>query len=126
MKVIKGKGSSIYTLHFETFWKSYPKKDGKKAAFKSWLREVKSGVDPQEMIRAANNYAAYKKGSEYIKAASTFLNQEDMTEWQTPRKPEPQSGSKPTTNRAGFRDFVPEPGSKFENHTGKVVNIDDM
>ena len=88
------KDKEIYSEHFLEFWKVYPKKDGKKAAYRIWIRNVKSEYSAKIVILAATNYAAYKAGSDYIKAAATFLNSEDMSEWQSSRGVEKRTGSK--------------------------------
>lgn len=42
---------------FKRFWAAYPKKSGKPAAHRNFLRAVKGGADPEAIIRAAKVYA---------------------------------------------------------------------
>lgn len=60
---------------FEAFWDVYPRKREKQAAAKAWKTRVKEGVDPQELIEAANNYAESASGQEirFMKHAATFI-----------------------------------------------------
>jgi hypothetical protein len=71
------KPANEYTADFEAFWAAYPRKVEKKGAFKAWQARLKAGVDPQELILAARNYAdrCRQLGTEiqFIKHAKTFL-----------------------------------------------------
>ena len=66
-----------YTEEFNSFWTVYPRKIGKVAAFKVWKTRLKEKVSPDDLIKAATNYAAEcrKKGTEerYIKHPETFI-----------------------------------------------------
>lgn len=68
---------SAYTDDFESFWKMYPRKKEKQSAYKAWKARIKDGVNPQDIISAAGNYAAYCEASQtedrYMKHGSTFL-----------------------------------------------------
>jgi hypothetical protein len=69
--------SSDYTEDFKAFWQVYPRKMGKTAAFKAWNARLKEKVSPDDLIKAAKNYAAKCKADKteerYIKHAETFL-----------------------------------------------------
>jgi hypothetical protein len=69
--------SSDYTEDFKAFWQVYPRKMGKTAAFKAWNARLKEKVSPDDLIKAAKNYAAKCKAEKteerYIKHAETFL-----------------------------------------------------
>lgn len=69
--------SPKYTENFETFWTEYPRKDDKGAAYKQWQARMKDGFSPEELVRAAKNYAYVCKKKhtqkEYIKQGKTFL-----------------------------------------------------
>lgn len=43
---------------FNRFWAVYPKKSGKPAAHRNFLRAVKAGADPETIIAAAERYAS--------------------------------------------------------------------
>ena len=66
---------------FDRFWELYPKRDGgnpRKAASYAWDARVRDGVDPAELVQAADRYAWYCKreervGTKYVMRASTFL-----------------------------------------------------
>lgn len=73
----KKTGKDGFTQEFEEFWEYYPRQIEKKRAFRAWKARLREGVDPEILIQACKNYAAYctKQGLEqrYIKHASTFL-----------------------------------------------------
>lgn len=66
-----------YTSEFESFWSIYPRQKEKSKAFKCWGSRSKEGTSPDDMIKAAKNYAAEvkRKGTQedYIKLPATFL-----------------------------------------------------
>lgn len=72
---IPGKGD--YTDEFEEFWKHYPRRIEKKAAYRAWKIQLKKKVSSSDMIQAAINYLNYCRqngtGEQFIKHASTFL-----------------------------------------------------
>lgn len=45
-----------YSEDFLEFWKSYPRRVEKIAAFREWEKAIKLGVDPKEIINAAIKY----------------------------------------------------------------------
>jgi hypothetical protein len=67
---------SIYTPSFESFWKVYPRKVEKKAAFQKWKARIKQ-YDPDTLIQAATAYAekCRREGTpvNYVKHPATFL-----------------------------------------------------
>jgi len=76
--IIKKKNSKTdYSDEFETFWKIYPRPDGKIAAYKCWNTRLKEGYTADHMIAGATAYARQtrkkKTDREYIKLPSTFL-----------------------------------------------------
>lgn len=82
-----------YTEAFERFWRVYPRRVGKKAAFKAWNRLLKRSRDnpnpptEEQLIAAARNYnrAMQMQGRplDRIKHPSTFLSARDRwwEEW---------------------------------------------
>lgn len=62
---------------FEDFWNRYPRKIGKKKAFRCFQARLKEGADPVAMVIGAQYYAEtcehYKTKPEYIKHPGTFL-----------------------------------------------------
>ncbi|NBI28320.1 hypothetical protein [Chengkuizengella marina] len=68
---------NIYTEEFEIFYKSYPRKIAKKQAFKNWNTRLKEKVNPDDLIKAAKNYAIEcernKTEQKFIKHPSTFI-----------------------------------------------------
>jgi len=68
------KPTADYSPDFEKFWSAYPRGIGKAAAWRCWQARIKT-VDPDEMIRAAVNYAKAREGEEekFTLHASTFL-----------------------------------------------------
>jgi predicted transcriptional regulator len=67
--------TSAYPDEFETFWRAYPKKTGKKAALRRWREAVKS-TDPDVIAVAAEAYAESVRGTEsrYIKNPEGWLS----------------------------------------------------
>lgn len=69
-------GDPDYTEAFKAFWRFYPRKLGKPAAFKCWKTRLKEdGITANDLVSAAKNYAKSVKGREpeYIKHAATFI-----------------------------------------------------
>lgn len=75
----KGISKHEYTEDFEEFWRYYPRKTEKAAAFAKWKARLKQKVPPEDLIKAARNYAekCRNEGTEerFIKHAKTFLGE---------------------------------------------------
>lgn len=86
LKEVKKKENkeSIYTDSFETFWQSYPKRQGsnpKKPAKEKFIKLVKSGISADEITKGAREYAQQQQSlghldTPYVAQATTWLNQE--------------------------------------------------
>ena len=62
---------------FRFFWQIYPRRDGKKAAFTSYCKQLKNGVTPEAIWNGANRYARHCLSTgQLIAHASTWLNGE--------------------------------------------------
>lgn len=69
---------------FDQFWEAYPRRDGanpREPARKKFSAIVKTGIDPKQIIAAAQRYAAEmrEKGqerSQFVAQAMTWLNQQ--------------------------------------------------
>lgn len=72
----KGKDSCASAEEFDSFWNAYPRKVGKQAAWKAWVKAVKT-ADPPVLIEAAQRYAASRRGEDpkYTAHPTTWLNQ---------------------------------------------------
>ena len=90
---------------FETFWTTYPKRAGgnpKTTALKAWNARRKDGHTAATLIDGAQRYAAYcqatgKINTEYVKQASTFINQLSFLDpWSLPaqRAAPPHNGQR--------------------------------
>lgn len=70
--------SNNYSVHFEEFWKVYPRKKEKAKAHKCYLARLKDGFSEEELLAAAQRYAeeCREKHTEerYIKHGATFLS----------------------------------------------------
>lgn len=96
---------------FETFWRTYPKRNGsdpKNGARICWAKNRKGGVEPDDMIAGAQRYALWtigtgKQGTETIMQAKRFLGQERAWEqgWVLPTNGQKPSGDYMTRNRIG-------------------------
>ena len=77
---------SIYTESFLFWWSNYPKRQGdqgnKKTAARRYEKLLKSGYTDQQLLNAAYRYRQFcdltgKTGTEFVKQATTFLNNTD-------------------------------------------------
>ncbi len=74
---------------FENIWKVYPKKDGKKSAYRYFIATVKTDKDWKNINNALKNYEQHLQVNSvpkrYIKNASNWFNNwMDWVEWQEP------------------------------------------
>lgn len=84
---------------FEEFWSVYPKKVGKPAALKNWLRAIKGGADPQEIIDGARRYAGSKAVADgFVKHPQGWLTDERWADDPPQQIPSPHV-SAPASNR---------------------------
>lgn len=69
--------SEKYGETFDKFWSVYPRKERKAEAFKCYTARIKDGYDPEQILKAAENYAECcrreNKENRYILMARTFL-----------------------------------------------------
>lgn len=82
---------------FDEFWKIYPKKAGKPAALKAWRAAMKRGVDPDEILAGARDYAgseAVARG--FVKFPQGWLNDERWRDEPTSGPSITQTFDKPT------------------------------
>src|SRR5699024_4700716 len=67
------------TDRFESIWKDYPRKEGKKKAFASYKRALKNGVTDEEIMEGIEKYNQYikkeKTDRKYIAHGSTWFNE---------------------------------------------------
>lgn len=87
--------TNIYITVFEELWSKYPRRQGKKAAFKHFNSSIKSDQDVQLIQKALNNYITYieinKTEEKYIKHGSSWFNNwQDWVEYKQ---------NKPSDNR---------------------------
>lgn len=64
---------------FDELWRLYPRKEGKKDAYKAYKRAIKSGTTNEQIRQGIENYKAFLKAKNettYIKQGSTFFNGE--------------------------------------------------
>ena len=67
-----------YTKDFEIWWQAYPRKVGKKAAFKAWKKAKKEGMPPLEVLLKKlekQKQSEQWQKEEYIPYPPTYLNQ---------------------------------------------------
>lgn len=69
-------------LDFDALYKIYPRKEGKKRGIEICKRQIKTQDDYNKLELAIKNYARIKKGSEFIKHFSTFMN--EWSDWLDP------------------------------------------
>lgn len=63
------------TADFDEFWETYPRKDDRKAAWKSWEKAIKAGANPADIIAGAQRYRDDPNRSPaFTKQGKTWLN----------------------------------------------------
>lgn len=71
--------SSDLENEFERVWSSYPRKQGKQNAFKSYIKARKTGTTEEQVLDGLNRYLEYIRieriEPRYIKQGSTWFNQ---------------------------------------------------
>ena len=75
----KRKSESELESDFEEMWQIYPRKVGKKDAFKHYKAAIKNGTTNEQIRQGIENYNAWLKAkneTEYIKHGSTFFSKE--------------------------------------------------
>ena len=69
--------NKTYSCAFEEFWKEYPRKKEKSAAYKAYKATLNKGFSEDELMTAVKRYAdeckKEQRDSRYIKLCSTFL-----------------------------------------------------
>ena len=95
-------GNYRYPAPFERAWASYPAREGpnpKVGAYKAFRARVASGVDPEDMVKAADHYAADCRqrdvnGTSFVQQAATFYGAKEP--WREFVEP-PASNGKPAS-----------------------------
>lgn len=74
---------------FVRFWQAYPRRQGKGLARKAFAKVVKSGIDPEVLITAAQRYADSRRNEEmqFTAYPATWLNGE---RWDDEAPPDPR------------------------------------
>ena len=83
--------ASLVTKFFDKFWNIYPPRrphsNPRKPALQKFEAALKRGIPASDIIRGAENYAAYvereRTDPKYVAQAMTWLNQERWTEYQS-------------------------------------------
>jgi predicted transposase YbfD/YdcC len=91
--------ASLTARQFDEFWRTYPSRrshsNPKKPARAKFDAALKRGATAAEIIRGAQNYAAYVEREstdpKYVAQAKTWLNEERWTQYQE----QEAAGSKP-------------------------------
>lgn len=95
---------------FELLWELYPKKTGKKEAFRHYKKAIKIGVTNKEIQDGVVNYLKYIEFDntpiQYVKAGSTYFSSEAWTDQYdfTPRKHSKMS--KPISRKESLPNWV--------------------
>jgi hypothetical protein len=122
-----------YPETFEAFWDLYPARSGgnpKRAAFKAWNARIREGVDPQQMVKGAADYAAYceameQDGTPYVMQAATFLGPDyRFLEDYTPppaKKPKTNDEWLALANEKGIQARVGESMTEFKKRVNAEV-----
>jgi hypothetical protein len=61
---------------FGELWAAYPRKDGKRAAWRAWQSAIRRGADPAATVKAALRFADQRatEDPKFTPHASTWLN----------------------------------------------------
>lgn len=74
---VNNENKNNYSCAFESFWKVYPRKVNKVAAYRCWKTRLKEGHKETDLIMASECYAVEVKSNgtneKYIKHAATFI-----------------------------------------------------
>jgi len=108
----------IYKKYFESFWKKYPKKDGKKMAEKHFLSSVKNEEDFKNINKALNNYLYHIKSNklspQFIKNGSTwFFNWEDWINYERFNSTPSSTPTKKVKPEVKYEDLSPKEREKY-------------
>lgn len=80
---------------FEKVWKMYPKKEGKKNAFKHFQKSIKGGATVEQVELGIIGYIEHCKKEnrdlQYYKNGSTFFNQETWNDYYEAKKEEEEA-----------------------------------
>lgn len=75
---------------FETLWKMYPRKQGKKAALEAYKRAIKAGTTDEDIAAGITAYCNYIQASQvepqYVKQGATFFSQRAWSDDWTPMR----------------------------------------
>jgi len=101
----KKQDQNLYSADFEIFWNSYPLKQSKKTAIKSYTKARKSGVSAETLLeaveKAKRESVKWREG--YVPMASTWLNQE---RWCDEFTPAPQIKGNPSPAPSLINDIL--------------------
>jgi hypothetical protein len=107
---------------FEVFWKSYPRKIGKKAAEKAWAR-AKDKPALEVILAAVKAQAAsdqwLKDGGQFIPHPATWLNQGRWSD--EPPAPQPQGVPRPSGGPKSFHDAARERSRRDLEEAGEEI-----
>lgn len=121
---------------FVEFWQAYPKRSGnnsRKDAAAKFTAKVKQGHDPGKIVAGAQSYAAWcdatgKTGTEYVKQAAVWLNQElwESDYSRTSGNHSPRS-SGPVSNpwMEEARKFKSHDEPDYDADSGETASTDD-
>ena len=80
-----------YQVGFDELWDKYPRKVGKRPAYKAYVARRRADVSADDLLHAVEHYAMEVKGkeAEYVKHCATFLGpnehwKEALSRWQPP------------------------------------------
>ena len=107
-----------YEQEFDSLWKLYPNKKGKKNALRYYIRARKNGTTYETVeagIMAYIEYIRKTKAQMYIKHGSTFFNEEGWNDdWSVGTPTLPQIDTKPVTNSDEFKECMSQYKGVYE------------
>lgn len=77
--VSDNKDTAPFGAEFDEAWKEYPKKSGKKAAYRSYVAQRRKGVPARDLLHATKKYASEQIGKDlqFVKNGSTFWGRDE-------------------------------------------------
>lgn len=99
-----------YPDEFNVFWNVYPRSVGKKEAYAQYVKRLKNGYTPEQLIKAAREYRKEmerkKQPEEYILHPKTFLGVGGRFEEYIPKDGEAQRGQDDGYGEVDFRNYM--------------------
>ena len=116
--------NKIYTAGFEEFWKQYPKKAGKAAAFKAYEKALKN-ADHLEIMQGVMIYAQQQTDPQFIKHPQGWLNDERWKDDFT-HQPSQNGGYGNGNKKPSVTDQIRDAAQEFNEYLDEKYGSDPI